>query len=294
MKNTLKKLALFMIILAVFSCSKSDDGGTEPEPIQNVRLKTYSVNTNEYDITYSTEGKPTGFETSSGNNVIVYNANSQITQIGSRTYTYNSQGRIATVNRGNIASTIIYNNVGQVAVINSTYTISGTARTSTSTMEYEGSKLKTIKEYNTYSAPNYNKLILEYDTNNNIIQKIVTYSLDDITYTIEETNNYTYDTKTNPMYHTLTKTGITSQISMFYFIGYNDLGNSGYESLKYYNKNNMLSSQRIGSTGTIYESNNYEYVYDENNFPISAELQFSYSTGGNGTIYYNWIYETVD
>lgn len=295
MKNILKITALFLMILAIFNCSKNDDGGS---PEQNVHLKTYGINANEYNITYSSEGRPTGFETSSGNKIIIYNDNNQIIQIGNATYTYNSQGRIATVNRINtpyvFAATISYNNTGQVGLINATFTTSGVVKTSTCTMEYEGSKLKTIKEYNTSINPNYYKLTLEYDTNNNIIQKIINSSNDDITYTNKQTNTYTYDTKTNPIYHTLNKTGITSQINMLYFIDFNDLRFSSYESLKYYNKNNILTSQTINFIGGSTFTNVYDYVYDENNFPISAERQSNNSTTGESTIYYNWTYETVN
>tara|TARA_R110002049_G_scaffold122467_3_gene277333 strand:+ start:5459 stop:6340 length:882 start_codon:yes stop_codon:yes gene_type:complete len=292
MKNLFKYIAIILIAPTIFNCSKNDDGGNNA-PNENIRLKTYGIDTNEYDITYSTEGKPTGFETSSGNNVIIYNDNNQIIQMGNITYTYNSQGRIATVNRvatsNTTASTIAYNNEGQIAVINTTSNVYGNSKT---TMEYEDTKLKTVKEYNSSNASSYSKLTLDYDANNNIKQLLVTRSADDITYTNEITYTYTYDTKINPYYFTLTKIGITTELNMLSFINYETFRYNAYDGLKYYSKNNILSYKRIGSDGTIYQSDTYDYVYNENNLPISAERQANYSTGGSLTIYYNWTYET--
>ncbi|WP_445733443.1 hypothetical protein [Mariniflexile sp.] len=296
MKNLLKHIIVFVLTLTIFNCSKNDDGGSNA-PNENIRLKTYGIDTNEYDITYSTEGKPTGFETSSGtniiNNIIIYNDNNQIIQMGNITYTYNGQGRIATVNRvatsNTTASTIAYNNEGQIAVINTTSNVYGNSKT---TMEYEGTKLKTVKEYNGSNASSYSKMTLEYDANNNIRQLLFTQSADDITYENELTYTYTYDTKINPYYFTLTKTGISTELNMLSFIKYETFRYNAYDGLKYYSKNNILSYKRIGSDGTIYQSDTYDYVNNDNNLPISAERQVNYSTGGSLTIYYNWTYET--
>ena len=90
----------------------------------------------------------------------------------------------------------------------------------------------------------------------------------------------------------LTKTGNTSVINMFPFISYLQIGNYASDAVFYNSKNNVISSNSIYSDGSY--NRTYDYVYDENNYPISAEIEYTYpdEPERNTTIYKTWTYET--
>ncbi|QCX39717.1 hypothetical protein FF125_15160 [Aureibaculum algae] len=281
MKTFVKNIIIPILVLTIFSCNKDDDAPIE----ERVRLIAYSVGANEYDLRYNEDG----FLTRYGSSDIIYNVDNKIVQNGSARYEYNGQGRVSKVIRSNRETTIVYNNMGLMATFNTVYNSTDRSKT---TFEYDSqNRLTTLIEEN-FDASRYYKITLTYDTKDNIVQYLIEYSLDGISYTEYSVSNYTYDNIRNPNYNVLTKTGNSSVISVFPFISYLQIGNIiAYDAVFYTSKNNLLSSNSIYSSGS--SNRTYEYVYDENSYPISVEIEYTVTEepDRNNTSYKTWTYE---
>lgn len=285
MKSIYKLLVLIFATGLFYQCS-SDDGSNSQE--QNVRLTSYSFNANEYNLTYNDQDRLTGLETSGGMQNVIYDANGQLIQVGIFSYTYNSQGRVAAITTPNgIDIAISYNNEGQMALLTS-----NTSPNSTSTsLEYNGTKLVSLTGYNSNNM-SYARVTLTYD-NDNIVQITEDRSSDGVNYVNRSVFSITYDSKNNPDYNVLNKAGVISQINTIVLHQSLRLipSNSG-GFINYYSKNNILSTQYANNLGDS-EIETYDYVYDVNNYPISAEYERRSSDGNFDTEYYRtWTYET--
>lgn len=297
MKNTFKIILCLTSILVLSSCSKNDD---VKNPEDGIRVKTYGINADEYNLVYNTNNQLTNYESVLENTPVVYNADNKITENGNTTYTYNSQGRMSTITRlnssGSRESDIVYNE-GKIVQINSIYTPNvGVASTSQTTVVYNSDNIVDyILEYNPYNFYIYSKTEFAFDDKDNIIQQRRSTSPDGETFTTVETASYIYDDKLNPYYNILTKTGITININVIATVEPRTFGNKiGYQALYYYSKNNVITiNQRFSSGDSIVTQN--EYTYNEDNYPIESDRSVSFVTGTDSdtyTTYYNWTYET--
>jgi len=90
----------------------------------------------------------------------------------------------------------------------------------------------------------------------------------------------------------LTKIGVSSNINVFnIYVSSVTVRQIAHRGAYFYSKNNLLSSLLVSSIGTVTQS--YDYVYDENNYPTSAEVEYTNSSRpeSNGTRYRTWTYE---
>ncbi len=280
-----KTILLTLFTITLFNCNKDDDS---MQPEQNIRLKTYAINEYEYDFIYNDLGKITNFNTSSGNHSIIYNGNGQIIQKGTDSYTYNGQGKISKISSSiddNI--TIVYNNKGLIA------TMVNKLGPHISHMSFKYDSNDKLVETVLKGPPviGYHRNKFVYDEKENIIQHISeSGSRDGVNYSKKSTHNFVFDNKKKPDYNLLSKTGITDALT-FIRIGFSGRSIEQSGILFYYNKNNLLSSQSVHSNGSS-SSKEYSYVYDENDYPISAELVSISKIGESSTNYYKWTYET--
>jgi len=284
MKSLLKT---FLILLAIIisGCSNDDDGNQQPE--QNLRLKSHTENTLDYNFNYNDDGSLKSYQRDSNTTNIIYDAEGRIKQQGTAIFTYNDQGRISEITNSTFQSNIVYNNEGLIAYFSSSYDTFGTT---TTTFEYDSNN-RLISALEEESSSSFVRTTLTYDANDNLEQKLVERSSDGVLYEEDYVVNYTYDSKENPFYTTLQKIGINSNLSVVYLNGLSaSIGNNiAFGRLYYYSKNNIMSiSNSSGSTKI------YEYVYDDYNYPISAEMERTYSPDPslNYTVYSTWTYET--
>ncbi len=291
MKTIIKLTVILCTTIIFFSCNNDDD--TQPE--QNIRLKAYSESANEYELNYNEDGTLKSYQYQSEGllkTTIIYDDEGRIKQNGNTSYTYNNQGRVSKMTRRSgsrtIETTIVYNNEGLIASLTSRNETVGI--TTTSIFEYDSqNRIKSLTEE---SSGSFVKTSLVYGTNDNIEQMLIERSSDGVSYREYNVRNYTYDTKNNPNYNVLTKIGVSSTINVFRIKPSFKIGNViAYEAVYFYSKNNLLSYQSLYSEGTVTRS--YDYVYDENNYPTSAEIEYTDSFGPerNGTRYRTWTYE---
>ncbi|QCX39716.1 hypothetical protein FF125_15155 [Aureibaculum algae] len=289
MKSTFKNIVLFMMTLS--NLSISDIYGQQSD---NIRLISYAENTNKIDLSYNDNN----LLTSIGYTTLNYDSESRIDQIGKVSYAYNELGQISkiinekTASLGNLETEITYDKDSLITSFVSKYGKADLG-TATSTFEYDKNKrLKRIIEKGA-DGRGYGRITLAYDDKNNIVQQLKEKSYDGTSYRQVTVSNYTYDTKNNPDYNVLTQTGNSSEINLFHLI-YNIAigGQSAYETVYYYSKNNILSSEVISVEGNA-ATQTYSYVYDKNNYPVSAELEYAFSsdTSFNRKETRAWVYE---
>lgn len=285
MKNLIKTIAILLAII-ISGCSKDDDGGDSVQPEQNIRLKSRSENTIEYNYNYNDDGSLKSYQQGSNTINIIYDAEGRIKQRGTVIYNYNAQGRISEITANPFESNIVYNNEGLIAYFFSRYNLD----TSTTTFEYDSNN-RLISALEEESSSFFVRTTLTYDANDNIEQKLVERSSDGIFYEEDYVQNFTYDSKENPFFTTLQKMGVNSNFSLVSLNGLStSIGNHiAYGKLSYYSKNNLTSMSSSSGGMKI-----YEYVYDENNFPISAEMDYTNSSDPslNYTVFSTWTYET--
>jgi len=280
-----RAICLLVMLVGMSSCSSSDDDTPREE---NIRLKIFSMDSNEVEITYNEDGKVSSI----GRDNVIYDAEGRIKQNGNTSYTYNNQGRVSKMTRRSgsrtIETTIVYNNEGLVATSNS---MDDQGKVSRSTFEYDSkNRLTILISENTNFFHKYVKTSLTYDAKDNIEQILTEDSDDGILYNRYNVENYTYDVKNSPNYNLLTKTGHSIAINLFNINPSLRIGNyNAYETMYFYSKNNLLSSQVFNSSGTSI----YDYVYNENNYPFSVEIENTYSTEPEDDYigYRTWTYE---
>ncbi|MCX7547820.1 hypothetical protein OS188_07635 [Xanthomarina sp. F1114] len=303
MRTLLKQSFLTLIILlSLFNCSTDDDGEDIITPPENTRLKTYSFNSNEYLVTYNTDGYVSEYRNSPdtpGN--IVYNSDNKIIQLGVQSFNYNSQGRISeitmpdTATYSNQKTNLTYNNDGLIAHQTLSYVNnSGETKNMQRLFEYNANKelISITEKYISDSV--YSRNLISYDSNGNVSQVINYYSHDDVLYSYLQDYTFVYDTKKNPSKLLLSDCGVTSNFSLYNMISLsttNFFGNYTLFRLSYFSNNNVISSEYSSDFGS---SNNsvYTYVYNDKDYPTSVEIYNTYSNGSNSTHYRTWTYET--
>lgn len=287
LNKTLKILALALIAILTFSCSKDDDGGTQPpEPTEQLRLKTYTVGSTETNFSYNSDNMLSSWIERSNVSNVIYDSENRPTQVGFWSYSYNTLGRMTGITYTSYPTTyyanFIYNNEGLVVTCNFR---SGSSTFKTRTFEYNANSQLVEMIEEEVGKPIY-KFLLSYDGNGNISQVKGQKSRDEgATYTDLFTNTYTYDDKKNPSYELLKSLGITSHLSFVLLSPIDDtyyIYSNSYFQPFFYSPNNVLTRTYGGSTFS------YDYVYNEAGLPTSVEI-----TKNDGTITYeNWIYET--
>lgn len=283
------KTFLIILIVALSSCSSNDDNGSVDKKI---RLKSYSIDIDEFEFVYNNNNQLSGFENSSGNNSVVYNADNQIIQIGTYIYGYNSQGKLSTIDEGDTHADLIYNTQGLLATMNISYfeTIN---RNLVRTFIYDSNnkliEINTERVEQTYSS----KTLLIYDVNNNVVQLIRQSSTDRINFSTSSTVSYTYDDKNNPNKLLLDKLGVNNVFLSYYLNPYETIGFEGlqYFRTRFFSNNNLLS---ITETYSLNRSTTWyiTYAYDDADYPLAGEGVFTSTAGDVTTTYYNWTYET--
>ncbi|MBJ2173226.1 hypothetical protein JBL43_03200 [Aureibaculum sp. A20] len=287
MKSIVKNSILILVVILI--TFNSVYGQRE-----HMRLKSYTENVNEIDLVYSDDNRLSKI----GYTTFNYDAEGRIIKNDKISYNYNDLGQVSQIisnkggSFGNLETEIVYNTDSLIVSFVSKYE-RGDLGTATSTFEYDGNKrLKTIIEKGA-DGRGYGRITLTYDDNNNIVQQLKEKSYDGTSYRQVSVSNYTFDTKNNPSYNVLSKTGNSNTINIFHIIYNLSIGGqSAYETLYYYSKNNILSSKVTGASGNA-ATQTYTYVYDENDYPVSAKLEYSFSPDSsyNRTETRGWVYE---
>lgn len=276
-----RTLCVLILMLGIASCNNDDDAPKQ----ENIRIKSYSKDANEYNLTYNENNRLASI----GSREILYGTEGRVLQIGTTKYTNNNQGWVTkrilwpTSNYPQ-TETFEYDNEGLMK--NSKWSSSNQTDYSTFFYDSENRLASIIVKYKTPRSDF--KYSLTYDANDNIEQILVERSKDGgVTYPETSVTNYTYDTKKNPLYLLINKDNSNlNEIHIMYsglLINYVSLENNAPYS---YSKNNMLSSERIDNNGTT-TTRTYNYIYDKNNYPISAEIKDTV----RGTEYRTWTYE---
>jgi len=290
MKSIFKSLLLFVITLSNLNLST-----IQGQQSEKIRLKSYSENTNEINLTYNDNNRLTSI----GFTKLNYDIEGRIIQNGKVSYTYNDLEQISKIvstkvgSFGNLETTVGYNNDSLITSFVSKYDRAD-LDTATSIFKYDAkNRLKNIIEVGA-DGRGYGRITLTYDDNNNVVQQLKEKSYDGASYRQVSVSTYMYDAKNNPDYNVLAKIGISSTINVLHLI-YNIAigGQSAYETVYYYSKNNILYS-KVVSVGGNSATQTYSYIYDKNNYPISAKLEYTFSSDSsfNRTETRTWTYES--
>tara|TARA_R110002033_G_C3843045_1_gene234986 strand:+ start:38 stop:937 length:900 start_codon:yes stop_codon:yes gene_type:complete len=298
MKKLVKYLSAVLIAFLLFNCSKDDDEVTQPPQAESTRLTNYTIDGVPFNMTYNDDG--TLFKYQYGNTFAVsatieYNPNGDISKNGSRTFTYNLQGQIATITQNlsptaSFVSTMVYDSQGLVESITANH---NNGQTGTIQINYNGNnKPVLISEYNESVAVSpHAKTTLTYDDFGNITQQFIERSNDGITYYDFSTTTYTYDTKKNPFALTIDKIGTSNNQLFQFFIGMNSVSfgrQVAFASLYFNSPNNLVAIQDSFKIIT------YNYTYNDDDYPITREEIYDDSSSGGSVYTYNSIftYET--
>jgi len=297
MKKLVKYLSAVLIAFLLFNCSKDDDEVTQPPQAESTRLTNYTIDGVPFNMTYNDDG--TLFKYQYGNTFAVsatieYNPNGDISKNGSRTFTYNSEGQIATITQNlsptaSFVSTMVYDSQGLVESITTNH---NNGQTGTIQINYNGNnKPVLISEYNESVVSPYAKTTLAYDDFGNITQQFIERSNDGITYYDFSTTTYTYDTKKNPFALTIDKIGTSNNQLFQFFIGMNSVSfgrQVAFASLYFNSPNNLVAIQDSFKIIT------YNYTYNDDDYPITREEIYDDSSSGGSVYTYNSIftYET--
>lgn len=300
-KTIIKQIILSMLLsISLFNCSKDDTNDDSEPQTQNLRPIGYSINASEYSVSYNENGEVTNYSNSPSNpGVVIYNSDNKVIQCGRYSYTYNAQGRISGITEAdgstfvNQESTLVYNNEGLIATqtIRFSNASSGDSEFISRTYAYNSNnQLIYITEHNA-SSTLHTRDFLTYDSNENMVQRKTQRSSDGINFTDDQTLNYTYDNKKNPGYEILNNIEGTSNFSIIYLskLTTTTFSNYAFFRLAYYSKNNVMSTQQIYSTGSTNKT--YDYNYNDEDYPVSVEINRTNSDGSNTTSYKTWTYE---
>lgn len=282
-----KSLYVLMLMISITSCN-----GDDAPKDDNTRLKAYTIGSSTYNVNYN----DLGMITRNGPESIIYDAEGRIIQIGETSYTYNNQSRVSKrvqrINNGGritkIENSYVYNNQGLIAYLKYIYEVNGYIAEEFSRSYTYDSKNKLVNIISRELELNYKKLSFTYDANDNIVQLYTEESYDGgVTYFESTNNTYTYDNKKKPL-ELATKIGNINiiELPIYYFKNINVDAAAAY----HISKNNMLSSQVIQGDRTFTEV--FEYTYNENNYPISAESKYTSSKDNySSTTSRTWTYE---
>ncbi len=308
MKN-LKTLLAISTILCLLSCSKDDDGGSQTPPQQKLITYKFGSSTQSYEylddklykqntangigtFTYNSN-KISSYNTSNFSVDFFYDATSgsltKTVTTGSTftetaTYTYNAQNLVQEVHTivrrntnnkitSNVIKTFEYNTNNQLVGVNEDFRGPSSGSISDGKID-----VKNIIEY--------------YDNGN--VKKVLTKERrpNSSTFTDDSSFSYTYDDKTNPFYSMVQNNLDNNNFTFFNFlpkslyIGYNV-----YSRPYFYSKNNIATIDYKDNASNFTYTTTYNYVYDENNYPISADLTRTQSDGGGYTVPIVWNYE---
>ncbi|MDX1769379.1 MAG: hypothetical protein R3294_15075 [Arenibacter troitsensis] len=309
MKKVFNQIAILILALTLINCSKNDDGDLTPvEQIghqeQYTRLTSYSQNSKEYSLTYNANGSIKNYEHFNypGENSLAnveYDANNRIAKNGAFTYTYNSIGKISTILEV-IGSTEIeylldYNPDGQLTA-HTRYTTDGSRIHTQHKIKYNlNNQIAEINIYSLYSTPNYSKHSFTYDGLGNLVQDKNELSWENRNDYFESSRTrYTYDSKKNPIYGILYKSGLTNDFSVINFKQMHSIS-AGY--FYYYPPNNLVSLEvnSVGNPSNNYITTNY-YFYNEDNLPTTMDYSKTKSNGETTLTenYKTWTYEIIE
>lgn len=283
MKNLITYIGVTLLVFMLSNCSKNDDEVTQPPQAESTRLTNYTIDGVPFNMTYNDDG--TLFKYQYGNTFAVsatieYNPNGDISKNGSRTFTYNSEGQIATITQNlsptaSFVSTMVYNSQGLVESITANH---NDGQTGTIQINYNSNnKPLLISEYNESVVSPYAKTTLTYDDFGNITQQFIERSNDGITYYDFSITTYTYDTKKNPFALTIDKIGISNNQLFQFFIGMNSVsfgGQVAFAAFHFNSPNNLVSIQDSFKIIT------YNYIYNDDDYPITAERIYDSSISG--------------
>lgn len=299
--KTLQLIGIIFFSLLIYNCSSDDDNMPQNDiiPTQSIKLTGVITGTLETLFNYDENDRLTSYTYSGVPSNIIYDSEGKIIQFSNYTYNYDSLDRVSGVTQTNsalftnIATNYTYNNNNLVLTSYTHYTYSSSGTTNYIERQYEyntDNKITTVTETaseNSYST----KVKLFYNTQGNVSQIINEASYDDgLTYTITETQTFSYDNKKNPGILTLNKLGIDNPQSIFNLAELYDQSPENYVFFRtcIYNNNNIT---QVAIQGDSYSSlKEYDYVYNEFDYPISAEV-----THSNGDVTSkNWIYEITE
>lgn len=292
--KTLKTLALFMLAVTLSNCSKNDDATSQIPQEESIRLKNYTKDDVNFDMTYNENNQLFKYQYGNSSSKVTltlqYDEEGNITKNGYG-YTYNTQGNIADINSSYLNAVLNYNTEGQLKSMNSHYTYTTTDITATTNFEYDSNnRLYIINEYsNDVTASPYAKTTLTYDANGNITQKQIKRSNDGIDFYLFQTTTYTYDTKNNPFFNVVNHAGLKDAVSIQDFVSLRTLafgGQIGKAYLNFYSPNNLLTEENSLKIVT------YNYTYNEDEYPITL-MQTTEHVGGSTYSYsLTFTYET--
>jgi len=260
-------------------------------------LKSYEDNSDEFFLSYNDEGQLINIETSSSDhNQLVRNGEGNLIGLGVVTYSYSSGGLVSSLNDGKGEGELVYDSKDRIVRMTSDYNFTPTSRdrvTRKHTYNDLNQLIQVDEETYDFSSGNsiFSRIKLQYDSKGNVVQVKDQYSFDDVTYSEGTTVTYTYDDKKNPWYTILMEQTnfnplfVESQNLLHATVS---LGNSVVYRTALMSKNNVLSERR--QSGSAYSQLDYDYTYNEDGYPTTAEITHEYSDSPSGTSYKRWHY----
>jgi YD repeat-containing protein len=263
-------------------------------------LTSVQIESVEFLYSYNTDNQLTAYESLiSGAKVnidVVKNRDGSLASMGAGTYTYNSSGQPVTINDGSgNGSTILEYDGARKLVRQQTLNRIITTGTYSETKDFGYDAATRLSQVDIRTShPGslyYRRIIMSYSAQGNIAQLIVQRSSNGTTYTLEETVNYVYDDKINPLKKiTEEQLGLSDfyVAAIYPALTFSTIlfAQASHYSLCWISNNNVLSKQRIyaGDTGTSTEVNTY--TYNEFDLPTNIETNGTNIFGGTlATIY---------
>lgn len=289
-------LLLFLVLVTSFNCK------IEEETIyNNNRLKSYTIGTNEINISYDLQGKPIVL----GKNAINYNSSSRITIMDPYYYfTYNILGKISTIsavanNNYNVEdASITYNNQNliqneSVSFIQVSNPNINTTFSRNFIYDNTDKLIEIIENYKGIKGVYLlKKQLLSYDNDRNIIKITKQISRNSgKNYHNESVTIFTYDSKKNPFYNLLVDAGMVNNFTLLQHFGIPTIS-LGHANLKlqYYSPNNLLSTETTTHTGNT-KIINYQYQYNKEDLPINLIKTTTNSETGINRAHFRWLYK---
>jgi hypothetical protein len=284
-----------LIGLIIFSSCSSDNNDSEPNSTNHLVKREYVSNNVNLEYRYNENGNLTrildidiqeGIDsettfTYDSNNVVTKNFDSNNSSYSSTTnYSFNANNRLL-----NAVSTINQpsNTINPVVIRTQEFSYNNNIITVDISSSIGDSRVVTL-EVNSLGL--INKMIesqyyavITYDSNRNI-SEIEIFDNND---SLLDNSEYTYDDKPNPFYGQLNSIYLPIFLNAFIDAYYNEFVWDGYEGYYFpFLKNNITSIVENGSL-----DRNYNYIYDNQNYPINVIEEFN----GNNAYEFDIEYE---
>lgn len=260
-----------------------------------VFLKSYETQRSEYSLGYNEAGSLISIEDSRGDNSLLRNSAGKLVALGNLTYLYSTAGLYTGINDGKGEGIIEYDSRDRIVRLTSEYNTSlfSSVRIIRNLIYNDRDQVIEVNE-NTYNfnsgTTTYHIVKVQYDADGNLVQTKWESSYDNVTYTLQLTQTFTYDDKKNP-WHNI----VTQQTNFNHcYIANHLLQGSVQLSISniyptYLTRKNNITSTRI-EAGSDFSQEDFTYSYNEDDYPISADIYTTSSVFPANTSYKRWYY----